>query len=233
MDEARSHNLLVAGRSLEAMTMAWNVAGVVVLAMTALKAHSVALGGFGLDSAVEVAASALVLYELGGSDPRRERRTLRLIGWAFIVLATYLAVQSTVLIFANVHPHHSPLGIVWTALTAVVMFALATAKFRVGEQLDSQVLKTESRVTFVDGLLATFVVVGLLANSLLGWWWADPASAYLIVIYSVRESVEALRLASAPIEEGIGGCGQVCSACTNICASPSDIESNEAPTIES
>jgi len=227
MQDVQSQKLLAAGRGLEAMTMAWNVAGVVVLSLTALKAHSVALGGFGLDSAVEIAASALVLYELRGSTPRQEKRTLKFIGWAFIILAVYLAVQSTVLLVADVHPEHSPLGILWTSLTAVVMFCLATAKFRVGDQLQSQVLMTESRVTFVDGLLATFVVAGLVANALLGWWWADPVSAYLIVAYSVRESIEALRLARAHDEEPLGSCGQACSACTNIC---SDGESATPPT---
>jgi divalent metal cation (Fe/Co/Zn/Cd) transporter len=217
MDDLAEKKLLAAGRSLEALTMAWNVAGVIVLALTALKARSVALGGFGLDSAVEIAASALVLYELRGSNPAQERRTLRLIGWAFIVLAVYLAGQSVVLLVANVHPAHSPLGLLWTGLTAVVMFALATAKYRVGDQLQSQVLMTESRVTFVDGLLATFVVAGLAANAVLGWWWADPASAFVIVAYSVRESIEALRLASAPIPEVTGGCGQACASCTNLC----------------
>lgn len=218
MKDVHSQKLLAAGRGLEAMTMAWNVAGVMVLAVTALKARSVALGGFGLDSAVEIAASALVLYELRGKSPRQEKRTLRFIGWAFIVLAIYLALQSTVLLVAGVHPAHSPLGILWTGLTALVMFGLATAKFRVGEQLQSQVLMTESRVTFVDGLLATFVVAGLVANALLGWWWADPVSAYLIVAYSVRESIEALRLANAEEEATLGSCGQACSACTKVCA---------------
>jgi divalent metal cation (Fe/Co/Zn/Cd) transporter len=129
----------------------------------------------------------------------------------------YLAGQSVVLLVANVHPAHSPLGLLWTGLTAVVMFVLATAKYRVGDQLQSHVLMTESRVTFVDGLLATFVVAGLAANALLGWWWADPASAFVIVVYSVRESIEALRLARAPIPEVIGGCGQACASCTNLC----------------
>jgi len=217
MDDAESQKLLTSGRTLEAMTMAWNVAGVVVLALTALKARSVALGGFGLDSAVEIAASALVLNELRGSNPQQEKRTLKRIGWAFIVLAVYLGLQSMVILIARVHPDHSPLGILWTGLTALVMFGLATAKYRVGDQLQSQVLMTESRVTFVDGMLATFVVAGLVANALLGWWWADPASAFIIVAYSIRESVEALRLANAPEPEVLGGCGQACSACTQLC----------------
>ena len=221
MGDADNRSLLSLGRGLEGATLAWNVAGVVVLALTALRAHSVALGGFGLDSGVEIAASIVVLAELGGSDEHRQRRTLRLIGWAFIVLAIYLALQSTALLVLGIHPHHSPLGIICTALTAVVMFSLATAKFRVGHAMGSQLLMTESRVTFVDGLLATFVVLGLVANAGLGWWWSDPACAYLIVIYSVRESMEALKLGRAVQPDAdLGACGQSCSACTNLCEVP-------------
>jgi divalent metal cation (Fe/Co/Zn/Cd) transporter len=216
--------LLSIGRALEGATLAWNVGGVVVLALTALKAHSVALGGFGLDSAVEIAASVVVLAELGGTDARRQARVVTLIGWAFIILAAYLAAQSTVLLVLGVHPHHSTFGMAWTAATALAMFGLASGKHRVGVAMGSQLLQTESRVTFVDGLLATFVLVGLGCNALLGWWWADPAAAYLIVLYSVRESIEALRLGRtgfAVVDDGeLGGCGQSCSACTNLCERP-------------
>jgi hypothetical protein len=229
MSDADNRSLLSLGRGLEAATLAWNVAGDVVLALTALKARSVALGGFGLDSGVEIAASIVVLAELGGSDEHRQRRTLRLIGWAFIVLAIYLALQSTALLVLDVHPHHSPLGIIWTGLTALVMFALATAKFRVGHAMGNQLLMTESRVTFVDGLLATFVVAGLVLNAALGWWWADPASAYLIVVYSIRESIEALKLGRAVAPDAaIGACGQGCSACTNLCETP-NLAEGETP----
>jgi len=207
--------LLNRGRVLEALTLAWNVAGVVLLVSAAIKARSVALAGFGLDSAVEIAASAVVLYELGGVDEARQRRVLRWIGIAFIVLAAYLTLQSLVLLALGVHPHHSPIGITWTALTAVVMFALAASKRRTGLQLESQILVTESRVTFVDGLLAATVLAGLVANAALGWWWADPVSAFVIVGYSVRESLEALRLSRAVPESS---CSGICGSCTGSCA---------------
>ena len=84
-------------------------------------------------------------------------------------------------------PHHSTLGIVWTAITAAVMFALAAGKARTGAALDNPVLRTEGRVTLVDGLLATAVLLGLVLNSALGWWWADPAAGYVLVYYAVRE----------------------------------------------
>jgi divalent metal cation (Fe/Co/Zn/Cd) transporter len=181
------------GLRLEYATLAWNIVGVVVLAVTALRAHSVALAGFGFDSLVEIGASTVVVWELRDVFGARRRRALGLIGVAFLVLSLYL-VALTVTTFAHhIHPHHSPIGIAWTALTAGAMFALAFAKARTGRALDNPVLVTEGRVTFVDGLLASAVLVGLSANALAGWWWADPGAGVVIVYYALRESREALR----------------------------------------
>jgi divalent metal cation (Fe/Co/Zn/Cd) transporter len=113
-----------------------------------------------------------------------------LIGGAFVLLAVYLAAQSTVVLAAGYHPRHSVLGIVWTAVTAAVMFSLAAGKTRTGAALGNPVLKTEGRVTLIDGLLAAAVLAGLTLNAVLGWWWADPAAGYVIVYYAVREARE-------------------------------------------
>ncbi len=86
------------------------------------------------------------------------------------------------------HPRHSPLGIAWTALTAIVMFTLATGKTRTGRALENPVLLTEGRVTTIDGLLATAVLAGLLLNATLGAWWADPLAGLVIVYYGLREA---------------------------------------------
>lgn len=83
---------------------------------------------FGLDSLVEIGASIVVLWELSGTGEARQRKALRAIGIGFIVLASYITVQSVVVLVTRYHPAHSPLGIVWTAVTAVVMFALAHGK---------------------------------------------------------------------------------------------------------
>src|SRR6185437_15281966 len=112
---------------------------------------------------------------------------LRLIAIAFALLALYLVGQSTVVLVAGAHPRHSPLGIAWTAVTALVMFALAAGKTRVGEALGNPVLRTEGRVTLVDGLLAVAVLIGLVLNAALGWWWADPLAGYLLAGYAARE----------------------------------------------
>jgi divalent metal cation (Fe/Co/Zn/Cd) transporter len=78
-------------------------------------------------------------------------------------------------------------GIIWTAVTAAVMFALAAGKARTGRALGNAVLQTEGRVTLIDGILATAVLLGLVLNAALGWWWADPAAGYVLVFYAARE----------------------------------------------
>jgi len=179
--------LLRRGFALEYVTLAWNVAGIVVLAIAAIPARSVALAGFGLDSLIEIGASAVVIWELSGTGPERQRRGLRLIGYAFAALAVYLVVQSTVVLATGYHPRHSALGIIWTAVTAAAMFALARGKARTGRALDNPVLRTEGRVTMIDGILASAVLLGLALNAGLGWWWADPAAGYVLVYYAARE----------------------------------------------
>lgn len=184
--------LLTRGRRLEALTLGWNVVGIVVLAFAALGARSVALGGFGLDSLIEIGASTVVLWELADRHQSRQPRALRLIGVAFVALAVYLAVQSSLLLALGDRPRPSPLGMAWTALTAAVMFALARGKAVTGRDLGNPVLQTEGRVTTIDGILAVAVLVGLALNAALGWWWADPAAAYVLVYYAAREARTAL-----------------------------------------
>jgi divalent metal cation (Fe/Co/Zn/Cd) transporter len=179
--------LLRRGFALEYVTLAWNVAGIAALTIAALAARSVALAGFGLDSLIEIGASTVVIWELSGTGTLRQRRGLQLIGSAFAALAVYLLVQSTVVLAAGYHPRHSALGIAWTAVTAVVMFALAAGKIRTGRALGSPVLLTEGRVTMIDGILAVAVLAGLTLNAGLGWWWADPAAGYVLVFYAARE----------------------------------------------
>jgi divalent metal cation (Fe/Co/Zn/Cd) transporter len=182
--------LLRRGRVLEGITVGWNVAGIVVLTVAAVAARSVALAGFGLDSLIEIGASMVVLWELSGSGQNRQRRALRLIGGAFVALAAYLAVQSALVLVTGYRPGRSVLGITWTAVTAVMMFALAAGKARTGKALGNPVLTTEGRVTLVDGILATAVLAGLVLNAAAGWWWADPLAAMVIVFYALREARE-------------------------------------------
>jgi divalent metal cation (Fe/Co/Zn/Cd) transporter len=179
--------LLRRGFVLEYLTLAWNVVGIIILAFAAITARSVALAGFGLDSLIEIGASTVVIWELSGTGADRQRRGLRLIGYAFAALAVYLLAQSTVALASGYHPRHSLIGIIWTAMTAAAMVALAGGKVRTGRALGNPVLRTEGRVTMIDGILAAAVLLGLTLNAALGWWWADPAAGYVLVYYAARE----------------------------------------------
>ena len=191
-NRSRRARLLSRGRKLEAVTLGWNIVGVFVLAFAAVQARSVALAGFGLDSLLEIGASTVVLWELADVSQERQRLAMRLIGFAFVGLAIYLGIQSTVVLIVGFHPHHSPLGIVWTGVTAGVMFGLAFGKARTGAALDNPVLRAEGRITMIDGILATAVLVGLILNAVVGWWWADPLAGYVLLYYAVREARESL-----------------------------------------
>jgi divalent metal cation (Fe/Co/Zn/Cd) transporter len=184
----KANRLLRRGFILEYTTLAWNLVGVVILAIAAVSARSVALGGFGLDSLIEIGASTVVIWELSNSSGERQRRALRFIGSAFVLLAVYLTVQSSLVLIVGHRAGHSSLGIAWIAITAGVMFGLASGKARTGAALGNQALVTEGRVTLIDGILASAVLVGLLLNAVAGWWWADPVAGYVLVYYAAREA---------------------------------------------
>jgi divalent metal cation (Fe/Co/Zn/Cd) transporter len=185
-DGATRRRLLRRGFLLAYLTLGWNGVGIVVLAITAVAAGSVALAGFGLDSLIEIGASIVVVWELSGTGQVRQRRALRLIGVAFGLLAAYLTVQSTVVLAAGWHPRHSPAGIGWTAITAVVMFVLAAGKARTGAALGNPVLRTEGRVTLIDGLLSSTVTsTPARANSRLTTIPAGPPPTTTHVVRSI------------------------------------------------
>jgi len=182
---------------LEYATLVWNVVGSVIVLAAALAAYSVALAGFGLDSLIEILASLVVVWQLQDTGAaERERRALRIIGVAFLLLTAYISAQLIYVLVTAAHPRHSLAGIVWLALTAAAMFGLAAAKHRTGRDLGNRVVQTEARVTLIDGLLATVVLLGLTLNAAAGLWWADPASA-LVIVYGAREGWHALHETAA------------------------------------
>ena len=183
--------LLKRGLLLEYTTLGWNVVGVVLVLLAAYAARSVALAGFGLDSLIEIFASVVVVWQLIGVNLQRERLALRLIGSAFIALVFYIVAELLVTFFTGTHPATSLGGIVWIGATFIAMMLLAFGKRVTGHQLKNEVLLTEGRVTLVDAYLAGAVLVGLLLNAVLGWWWADPLASLVIVYYGVREALHA------------------------------------------
>jgi divalent metal cation (Fe/Co/Zn/Cd) transporter len=176
------------GLHLEYTTLGWNVIGVPVLVVAAIGSGSAAAAGFGFDSAIEIGASLVVVWELTGAPKEREAFSFRLIGCAFLTLAIYVTGLAAYTLIGGHHPGHPTLGVVWTAGTCVVMLALARGKAVTGRELGNPVLLAEGRVTLVDACLAAAVLAGLTLNALVGWWWADPLAGLVIVGYAVREA---------------------------------------------
>jgi divalent metal cation (Fe/Co/Zn/Cd) transporter len=184
--------LLKRGLLLEYLTLGWNVVGVVFVILAAYTARSVALAGFGLDSLIEIFASVVVVWQLRGIHLNRERLALRFIGIAFLALVIYILAQLLYTFFSRIHPATSVGGIVWTTATFISMLLLAFGKRVTGQKLQNEVLLTEGRVTLVDAYLAGAVLLGLLLNTLFGWWWADPLASLVIIYYGIREAIHAL-----------------------------------------
>ncbi len=179
------------GRRLQYATIAWNLMEVFVTIGLGIAARSLALVAFGLDSLIEVFASLVVVWYIAEHQaPGRARRALRLVAVAFLVLATYLIVASTVSVATGEAADSSPFGIAYLAVTAVVMFTLARLKRGVAVRAESEPLAAEASMTYLDGWLASGILVALLLNSVAGLWWADPASALLVAAFCVREAVE-------------------------------------------
>lgn len=178
---------------LEYLTIAWNIFEGVAAVLVGLAAGSVALVGFGLDSMVEVFASLVVVWELGGGAQERERSALRLIGGAYLVVAAYILWSSLQSLIEGSHPSGSPIGVALTSMTVVMMLTLSAGKQWIGSRLGSQTVLADARFSLVDGLLAASVLAGLVMNLAAGWWWADPAFALVLAAAAGREGIESLK----------------------------------------
>jgi divalent metal cation (Fe/Co/Zn/Cd) transporter len=207
-------------RLLVAATITYNVVEAVVALAAGTVAGSVALIGFGLDSLVEVASAAAVAWQFAADDPqRRERTALRVIAWSFFVLAAYVTVEAVRTLVGGAEAEHSAVGIVLLALSVVVMPFLSLAQRRTGRELGSNSAVADSKQTLLCTYLSAVVLVGLVLNSTLGWWWADPTAALALAGVAVKEGREALRgeICCAPATDaGEDRCG--CAAgCVEAC----------------
>ena len=199
----RSENLeraavVRAGRWLQYATMAWNTAECVVALAAGFVASSIALVGFGFDSAIEVASGLAALWRLW-RDPdevRREaseRRALQVIGVCFLLLAAYVLYEAVAALVGGEAPEHSTVGIVLAALSLIAMPLLVHYKRRVASRLRSGALEADARQTRVCAYLSAILLVGLALNAWFGYWWADPLAGLAMVPIIAREGIEAVR----------------------------------------
>ena len=183
------------GRGLEYLTIGWNVLEAVVAIGAGLFAGSIALVGFGVDSVIESASGAVLLWRLreGERGEQRERLALRLVGFSFLLLAAYVAFDAVQSLIVRESPEASYIGIGIAILSLVVMPLLARAKRRVAAELNSRAMKADSRQTDLCAYLSAILLGGLVLNALFGLWWADPIAGLVMVPIITREGVEALR----------------------------------------
>jgi divalent metal cation (Fe/Co/Zn/Cd) transporter len=201
-----SEELRRRGLRLEWATNGWNAMEVVVTITLGVRAGSLALIAFGLDSVIEIFASTVVIRNLRDErrDPgdRRVHRSLRLIAAAFWILATFLVLISVRGLIRGDRPDGSPVGVAYLAVTAVIMFGLAVLKRRTADDLGSEPLHAEASMTLLDGCLSVGILVALVLNAWFGWWWTDAAAALLVAGFAVNEGIEHWR-ESAPHESNL------------------------------
>ncbi|GAA2575129.1 cation transporter [Dactylosporangium fulvum] len=177
-----------------AATITYNIVEAVVAITAGAHASSTALIGFGLDSVIEVASAAAVAWQFSGPDhQRRERTALRIIAVSFYALAAYVTVESVRALFGADRAEHSTLGLILAAVSLAVMPVLSAAQRRAGRELGSASAVADSRQTLLCTWLSAVLLVGLAANALFGWWWADPLAALVIAAVAVTEGRAAWR----------------------------------------
>jgi divalent metal cation (Fe/Co/Zn/Cd) transporter len=186
------------GRRLTWATIAYNSLEAILAIAAGLVAGSVALVGFGFDSVIELGSSMAGLWRLHSDDSvarreRSERAALLIIGSCFLLLAVYVLVDAVGTLVARERPRESVIGILIAGGSLVVMPVLARAKRRVAAQLTSRALTAEARQTEICWYLSLILLIGLVLNAMLGWWWADPVAALAMVPLIAYEGIEAVR----------------------------------------
>jgi divalent metal cation (Fe/Co/Zn/Cd) transporter len=175
---------------------AWHLVEFAIAVGAGVAAGSIALIGFGFDSLIESLAGFIILWRFGASRAHlesAERRAQQLVAGSYFVLAAYVGVESIRTLLGSGRPSASWVGIGLAAFTAPTMPLLARAKQRVGRRLNSSATVSEASQNMICAYLSIALLIGLGANALFGWWWADPAAALVIAAVAVREGRESWR----------------------------------------
>ncbi len=179
-------------RFIVAFTIAYNFIEAIVSLWAGKDASSSALIGFGLDSTIEVTSALAVAWQFSRPDPQRyEKVTLKIIAVAFFALAAYVTVDSLLTLLHREPPSSSAMGIIIAVLSVVIMPTVSFLERRAGIELGSASAIADSRQTLVCAWLSVALLIGLVLNAAVGWWWADPVAALVIAVLAFREGKEA------------------------------------------
>jgi divalent metal cation (Fe/Co/Zn/Cd) transporter len=192
--------LLRRGLVLEYFTVGWNAVEALVGIAAGIVAGSIALLGFGLDSIIESLSGLILIWRLrkgnAGSEAeesRAETVALRLVGLSFLILAAYILYNAGGMLLRAEAPAASPVGIGLAVVSLILMPILASRKKRLGAMIGSRALQADALETYVCAWLSFALLLGLILNAAIGWWWADPVAALLMTWILIREGIEAIR----------------------------------------
>lgn len=190
-------------RLFAAATITYNVIEAVTALWAGSIADSSALIGFGLDSVIEVASAVALSWQFAARDPeRREHLTLRIIAISFFALAAFVAMDAIRSLVGGEPAQHSTAGIIIAALSLAIMPVLSWLQRRAGRELGSRTAVADSKQTLLCTYLSAVLLVGLVLNSTLGWWWADSGAALVIAGIAVREGLNAWKGESCCVDCG-------------------------------
>jgi divalent metal cation (Fe/Co/Zn/Cd) transporter len=186
------------GRQLEYFTIAWNTLEGLVAVISGAMAGSVSLLGFGIDSLIEVTSGSTLLWRMSvdADEEKRERNeklSLRIVGVCFLALAVYVAYESASDLLSRRRPEHSIPGIALACVSLIVMPLLSRAKKKVGNSLSSAAMHADAKQTDFCAYLSAILLVGLVLNAGLGWWWADPVAALIMAPIIAKEGIDGMK----------------------------------------
>lgn len=178
---------------LEYITIAWNVFEGLASIAVGIFTGSISLFAYGLESAVEVFASSVVIWELKGvKSPKRKKLALKMIGLAYLVVSGYVFIDASISLFERNHASQTILGVILMIITSLGMGTLGLLKRQVGNKLASVTVLADAKFTLIDSALSATVLIGLIFNLLFGWWWLDQALALFLAGAAFREGVKEL-----------------------------------------
>jgi divalent metal cation (Fe/Co/Zn/Cd) transporter len=200
MADATLDRQIIAGRGkrLSYFTIAWNSLEGLIAVIAGAVAGSISLVGFGIDSFIELTSGATMLWRMTvdtdvESRERNERLSLRIVAICFLLLAAYVAYEACSDLITRKVPEHSIPGIILACLSLIVMPILSRAKKKVGSALGSVAMNADAKQTDFCVYLSSILLGGLLLNAGLGWWWADPAAALIMVPIIAKEGFDGIR----------------------------------------
>ena len=186
------------GKHIEYFTIAWNSVEGLVAIISGVLAGSISLVGFGIDSFIEVISGSVLLWRMSvdaeiETRERNEKLSLRVVGFCFLALTLYVGYESVSDLITRKAPEHSLPGIALACVSLVVMPLLSRAKKRVGNELGSAAMHADAKQTDFCVYLSAILLIGLVLNLTLGWWWADPLAALIMVPIIAKAGIDGAR----------------------------------------